>query len=209
MTSGGIEAGRAGYEGYEDVRTAAAIERREPGGWLAISGDDAVSFLQGVLTNDVAALATGEHCYAAYLTAQGRMVSDMEVLRRDADVLLAVEPEVAGALAERFDKSIFTEEVRIKDLSGTLQSVGIHGPGSHGAVAAIFGDQLAAGVRQALDDGRHVTVPFEGSDVIVFGSNRVRQPGVRIPAAGSQLATIVDRLIGSGVPVLGPAALAA
>src|SRR4051794_19787268 len=115
MTSGGIEARRAGYEGYDDVRTAAAIERRQPGGWLAISGGDAVSFLQGVLTNDVAALGAGEHCYAAYLTAQGRMLSDVEVLRRDADVLLAVEPDVAGALAERFDRSIFTEDVRIQD----------------------------------------------------------------------------------------------
>ena len=209
MTSGGIDARRAGYEGYEDVGRAAAIERREPGGWLAISGGDVVSFLQGVLTNDVAALATGEHCYAAYLTAQGRMLSDMQVLRREADVLLAVEPEVAGALAERFDKSIFTEDVRVQDLSGTLQTVGVHGPSSHGAVAAIFGDRLAPGIRQALDGGRHVTVPFEGSDVIVFGSNWLGTPGVRIAAAGSQLATIVNRLIGSGVPVLGPAAVAA
>ncbi len=209
MTSGEIDARRAGYEGYEDVGRAAAIERREPGGWLAISGGDVVSFLQGVLTNDVAALATGEHCYAAYLTAQGRMLSDMQVLRREADVLLAVEPEVAGALAERFDKSIFTEDVHVQDLSGTLQTVGIHGPSSYGAVAAIFGDRLAPGIRQALDGGRHVTVPFEGSDVIMFGSSWLGTPGVRIAAAGSQLATIVDRLIGSGVPVLGPAAVAA
>ena len=44
-----------------------------------MSGTDRASYLQGLLTNDVAALEAGQGCYAAYLTAQGRMIADLYV----------------------------------------------------------------------------------------------------------------------------------
>ena len=80
------------YAGYDAARSGAAIGSRGPRGWLQISGPDAVSFLHGVLTNDVASLAQGQWRYAAYLTPQGRMVSDMRVLRRAEDVVLETRP---------------------------------------------------------------------------------------------------------------------
>ena len=197
---------RAGYDGYHEVGTAAAMELPQPGGWLTISGGDAVSFLQGVLTNDVASLGPGEHCYAAYLTAQGRMLSDMEVLRRESDVLLAVEPEIAAGLAERFDRSLFTEDVRIQDLSGSLAALAVHGPTAHEATAGAFADGVAATIRHALDEGRHVTVQIDGTDVVVFGSTWLGVPGARIAAPPSHLKMICDRLTAAGLPVLGPGA---
>ena len=69
--------------GYEAARSSVAVAQHGARGWLRVEGPDAVSFLHGVLTNDIAALRVGQWCYAAYLTPQGRMVSDMRVLRRD------------------------------------------------------------------------------------------------------------------------------
>jgi hypothetical protein len=197
-----------GYEGYDETGMSAAIEIRPPGGWLAISGRDAVSFLHGVLTNDIASLASGEHCYAAYLTPQGRMVSDMEVLRRDADVLLAVEPHAASSLAERFDRSIFTEEVRIEDRSASTASLGVHGPLAHEAVADVLEGSGAAHVRDILRAGRHVTVPGDDGEVVIFGSTWLGVPGVRVAGPAARLTAIGERLARQH-PVLGPAALLA
>ena len=48
-------------------------------GLLRLTGSDRVSFLQGMVTNDVARLQDGEGTYAALLTQQGKIVSDLRV----------------------------------------------------------------------------------------------------------------------------------
>jgi folate-binding protein YgfZ len=55
-------------------------------GVVSVSGADAAGFLQGLLTNDVERLASGEARYAALLTPQGKILFDMIVVRApDAD----------------------------------------------------------------------------------------------------------------------------
>src|SRR5579863_9319489 len=51
-------------------KKAAMLEDR---GVLSVSGEDATTFLQGLLTNDVEGLASGEARYAALLTPQGKI----------------------------------------------------------------------------------------------------------------------------------------
>ena len=58
------------------------VVRRADRGVLAVSGADRAAWLQGLLTNDVEALKDGESRYAAYLTPQGRMITDMHVVAR-------------------------------------------------------------------------------------------------------------------------------
>jgi tRNA-modifying protein YgfZ len=49
-------------------------------GKLALSGEQAKEFLQGQVTQDVAALTPGHGCYAAFLTPKGKMLGDLRVL---------------------------------------------------------------------------------------------------------------------------------
>jgi folate-binding Fe-S cluster repair protein YgfZ len=62
-----------------------------------VAGNDRASFLQGLLTNDIQALKPGEGCYAAWLTPQGRMLTDMHVLESDGMMLLDVPAAQADA----------------------------------------------------------------------------------------------------------------
>ena len=59
-------------------KKAAMLEDR---GVLSVSGEDATTFLQGLLTNDVERLAPSEARYAALLTPQGKILFDMIVVR--------------------------------------------------------------------------------------------------------------------------------
>jgi folate-binding protein YgfZ len=59
-----------------------------------ISGPDAVEFVQGQITNDVAELQRGEGCYALLLNPKGRILADLRVLVRSPEELwLESEPE--------------------------------------------------------------------------------------------------------------------
>src|ERR687887_138969 len=58
-----------------------------------ITGPDAVEFVQGQVTNDVAVLGPGEGCYALLLNPKGRILADVRVLVRNPEELwLESEP---------------------------------------------------------------------------------------------------------------------
>jgi folate-binding protein YgfZ len=113
---------------YAALREGAIIgaiaERRQ----IAVSGPDRASFLQGLLTNDIPALTAGRGCYAAWLTPQGRMITDLHVLESGDMLLLDVPAPDAEQTAERLEQFHFTEDVQIASLAGSLRSVWLHGP---------------------------------------------------------------------------------
>ncbi len=57
-------------EEYRAARDGAAFFDASAG-LIVVSGRDRASYLQGLLTNDTAALVAGSGCYSAYLTPQG------------------------------------------------------------------------------------------------------------------------------------------
>lgn len=68
---------------------------------IRVSGDDVRDFLQGLVTNDLAALAPDRPLWAGLLTPQGKALFDF-ILWADGDaVLLDCEAEQAEALSRR------------------------------------------------------------------------------------------------------------
>jgi folate-binding Fe-S cluster repair protein YgfZ len=82
---------------YRAAHDATAVVDRSERGKIALSGGDRRTFLHALLTNDIAQLSPGTGAYAAYLTPQGRMISDMRVIETGDRLLLDVEPAVGPA----------------------------------------------------------------------------------------------------------------
>ncbi len=114
-------------------------------------GPDAASFLNALVTNDVTSLSpglvgeagsagqTGEGCYAAWLSPQGRMITDLRLLR-DTDAVCAEVPEgMAADLAARFDQLIFAENVQVIDDTPDTRAVVVFGARAADAVSAAAG----------------------------------------------------------------------
>jgi tRNA-modifying protein YgfZ len=79
-----------------------------------VEGPDAASFLQGLLTNDVAALAVGGSAYALLLDAKGRIRLDVDVIRDgDEAFTLATTPEFGPELAYALERYHFSEDLEI------------------------------------------------------------------------------------------------
>jgi len=86
-------------------------------GRLLLTGADRRSYLQGLLTNDIDALAPGTSCYAAMLTAQGRMLTDMRVYELGDGVLLTLPAAVTRSIREHLERFVFAEDVQVRDVS--------------------------------------------------------------------------------------------
>ena len=87
---------------YQTLRNGAAIGAISPRRQLAVAGADRASYLQGLLTNDIQALSPGQGCYAAWLTPQGRMLTDMDVLESGDMILLDVPADRADSTLHFF-----------------------------------------------------------------------------------------------------------
>ena len=68
---------------------------------IRLSGEDVRGFLQGLVTNDVEALAPGRPLWAGLLSAQGKALFDFILWADGDDVLVDCEREAAGDLARR------------------------------------------------------------------------------------------------------------
>lgn len=68
---------------------------------LRVSGEDVRDFLQGLVTNDLAALAADHPKWAALLSPQGKVLFDFILWESDSDVLIDCEAAQAEALARR------------------------------------------------------------------------------------------------------------
>lgn len=123
-------------EPHQHTSTGRRYWRRTDRGRLRISGRDAVSFLQALVSNDVAALPMDGACDAVYLTPQGRMVADLRIYRRNGgagagnasdELIVSVPAALAAGLAARLDSLVFSEDVRIEDVSASLSHVTVIG----------------------------------------------------------------------------------
>jgi folate-binding protein YgfZ len=79
-----------------------------------VDGPDAASFLQGLLTNDVAGLEAGESCPALFLDSKGHIRAAMRVARTgpEAFTLVAARGDGDGIVA-LLDEYHFSEDVDI------------------------------------------------------------------------------------------------
>jgi folate-binding protein YgfZ len=114
-------------DGYWALRKAAAKVKRSDRAVIAVTGRDRATWLQGLLTNDVLALQEGQSCYSAYLTPQGRMITDMHVIALADRIWLDVPAPLASSLRDRLDGLIFAEDAQVMDASEAIAVWGAYG----------------------------------------------------------------------------------
>ncbi len=86
-----------------------------PRAYVRVSGRDAEEYLDRMVSNDVAALGPGEACEALLLTAKGRVLAPLVVLRRGADdFLLLTEPDLGEVVRRELVRSRFAAKAEIE-----------------------------------------------------------------------------------------------
>lgn len=159
---------------YSALRENAAIGAIAPRAQVAVAGPDRAAFLHGFLTNDIANLAAGRGCYAAWLTPQGRMLCDLHVLESGDMILLDLPDAEAAPAAARLEQFHFSEDVQIERLS-SLRPVWIHGPASPRMVAAAVAGQ--ASTFESWTQYQNARLEVGGAPVVVARIDQLAVPG--------------------------------
>jgi folate-binding protein YgfZ len=87
---------------------------------VRVHGADAVGWLHDLLTADIAGLTPGASCRSLLLTPTGRIRADLQVLRRDDDVVLTQEPEQPDHIGLLLGPYVLSSAVSLEDATGDL-----------------------------------------------------------------------------------------
>jgi folate-binding protein YgfZ len=179
--------------GYTALVEAAGLIDRTSAGRILLTGADRRSYLQGLLTNDIEALTPGTGCYAAMLTAQGRMMTDMRVLELGESALLDVPVQVTAAIRDHLDQFIFSEDVKVEDVTATRGEIGIYGPG---AVEVLHTVGAEGGVPSWLFESTRVRIV--GAETVLIRSDEIGITGFDILVDAADAEAVTAALVAAG-----------
>ena len=167
-------------KGYEELRNRAAWLDLSGRGKIKAIGEDRARLLHAMTTNHIQQLAPGAGCYAYFLSAQGRILADVNVLCRPDYFLLDTEPETREKLYQHLDKYIIADDVTLEDLTAQLGTIAVEGPKSAEVLAAMgapapegdndnteWGTRLVARLNYSGSPGFFVFVPAEEKDALI------------------------------------------
>ena len=192
---------------YDAARRGAAwIDRRQEGR-IEVGGTDRVTWLQGLLTNDVSHLVAGQGCYAAYLTPQGRMITDVRVLARESTFWLDLPGPVTPAVLARLDMFVISEDVTLRDLSSEVSRLGVYGPSAARVVAEALvapgaHREVCAANLEALEEHGHAAQRWQGREVLVAANSDLGVTGFDVYAPPAAHADVVRALSSAGAVTL-------
>lgn len=114
--------------GYDELRQSAAWFDLSGRGKIRAYGEDRARLLHAMTTNHVQQLNPGQGCYAYFLSAQGRILGDVNIFCREDDFLLDTEPETRQKLYQHLDQFIIADDVTLDDLTEATATIAVEGP---------------------------------------------------------------------------------
>jgi len=161
---------------YEFLRRTVGVIDLSARSRLCLTGLDRQRFLHGQVTNDIQRLKPGEGCYAALITAKGKMQSDLNVFCLADELLLDFEPGLTTLVTNRFEKYVIADDVQIVDVSEPYGLISVQGPAAAAALSQLrllpelpgAPFQIAKAVRPDFDElyvANHRRYGVEGFDL--------------------------------------------
>jgi folate-binding protein YgfZ len=187
---------------YQAAREAVALHDASYREALRITGEDRTSFLHGMVTQDVKGLAPGAAAYTAMITVKGAMVADARLLKREADLLLDMEPGHGTKEKEFLEKFLISEDAELHEASGELGVLRLLGPRSAGLLEAVLGGSFAP-----LPQDATRAVTLAGQQVLLVGHTALEPHGVDLMVARGGLDAVWRALVEAGARPLGFRAL--
>jgi aminomethyltransferase len=104
---------------------------------ICLTGGDRVRFLHGQVTNDIKGLSAGGGCYAALVSAKGRMQSDLNIYNLSDELLLDFEPGLSDRVSQHLEKYLVADDVQIVNIEVLYGLLSVQGPEAETVVSRL------------------------------------------------------------------------
>lgn len=143
---------------YGDVMTEYRVVREGGAGLIDLSsrgrieigGAEAVLFLNGLITNDVKALAQGSWMEAAFPNVQGRMLAHSRVLHEGNAFLFDTEVVTREQIIKTLGRFTLAGDFSVRDVTNETALLSIQGASASSIIGAVLGEGAGKVERGAL-----------------------------------------------------------
>ena len=132
-------------------------------GRLLVSGSEAVTFLNGLITNDMKTLSVNSWMPAAFPNVQGRLLAAIRIIHHDDGFLIDTEDATHDKVLKLLERYTLAGDFRVKDLTNETALLSIQGKQAEEIVRPVLGERAAKverqkGVTAELENGNNVTI---------------------------------------------------
>ena len=186
-----------------EERDTTSVELEEQRVLLQVSGEDRVSFLHGMLSNDVSGLTPGGGAAALLLTEQGRIVAEMNLLVLDEEIRLDLTRAACDRLVPALERFIVADDVEFEERPGV--AVGLRGAGGAAILNGCM-EGAADGVGE-LAPGSHMSGVVAGMELWVARVDDLGGPAYRVWCPNLEAArALMEKFEVAGAAPLSPQA---
>jgi len=178
------------------------VARLEDMGWIRVTGEDRLRWLNGMATNAVQQLAPNTGSYNFFLNAQGRIQADGYIFAYSDELLIETFRQQLAALVPYLDHYIIMDDVALADVTESR-----HGITTIGPTAPTLLSQLGLSV-EGIGDLETRVFAWNSVDVTVIHNHSPLVPRYELWVNAPQAATqLFDALKAGGAVPCEPAAL--
>jgi len=109
-------------------------------GTLRVSGEEAQSFLQNLLSNDIRDVSTTRAQLSSFNTAKGRMLATMLIWREGEDYLLQLPRVLCEPIRKKLGMYVLRAKVKITDAGDEIVTLGLSGANAREILRTQFGE---------------------------------------------------------------------
>ena len=122
--------------GVSTLLTHAGFAPAHALGWIRVTGEDRVRWLNGMATNAIQALAPGEGCYNFFLSAQGRIQADATAWMQADSILLETAQDRVPPMIAMLDRFIIMDDVELQPLEN-MAGLLLAGPAAENTLTSL------------------------------------------------------------------------
>ena len=114
-------------------------------GLLKVSGEDAESFLQNQLTNDIRNVTESTHQASAWCSPKGRIIANFQIFMRDGSYFLTVSADLIEHVIKKLRMYVMMSKVTVEDVTESMVHFGFVGN-----LEKLIGDTIPRDSNQTL-----------------------------------------------------------
>jgi len=157
---------------YRSLTTGCGIVTLE--GWTTVSirGEDRMSFIQNMGTNEISRLGAGDGCELFFTDVKGKIVAHVFSLARKEELLFFTVPQQAATIVNHLDRYIIREDVQLEAKSSNYTWLVVSGAESPHQLKSWTGFDVA----QLQAPWQHAECKIQSAEILL----------VRFAAIGSE-----------------------